>query len=132
LHIRTQFIRYATVGLVANLALYLGYLGLTAIGAGPKSAMTVMYAAGIVVTFVFNRRWSFRHEGVRTASFFRYLVAYASFYAVNYAGLWVFVDQAGWPHQWVQAAMILVCAAGLFITQRLWVFPASVEAGSRP
>jgi putative flippase GtrA len=124
MRLRTQFIRYATVGLVSNGLIYIAYLGLTGLGMGHKLAMTILYLGGILLTFFLNRRWSFRHDGRRKRAFARYLAAYVGFYFVNLAGLFLFVDRAGFPHQWVQAAMIAVCAAGLFLAQRFWVFSA--------
>ena len=58
-----QVIRFAVVGFASNLVLYLVYLGLTSIGLGHKNAMSILYVVGVLQTFVFNNKWTFRHYG---------------------------------------------------------------------
>jgi putative flippase GtrA len=119
----TQFTRYAIVGLASNAFGYLLYLGLTHLGMGPKLAMTLLYGVGVLQTFVFNKKWSFRFDGAATPALIRYAVAYAFGYVVNLLALVLFVDQAKLPHELVQGVMILVVAVMLFLAQRYWVFP---------
>lgn len=126
-----QLTRYALVGLGSNLLLYLIYLALTAWGMGPKQAMSLLYVLGVVQTFVFNRKWSFRHQGGFHGAFARYLAAYAFGYALNLAVLWLAVDRLGLQHQVVQGVMILALAVLLFLLQKFWVFATPVAAGSR-
>ena len=120
---RKQFVRYSLVGLGSNLVLYLAYLLLTYIGMGPKSAMTLLYALGVAQTFLFNRKWSFGHEGGLHSAFTRHVASYAFGYILNLAVLWIAVDQMGLPHQIVQGVMILTLAVMLFLLQKFWVFP---------
>lgn len=115
--------RFAVVGLASNAVLYLAYLGLTAAGVGPKVAMTLPYAVGVLQTFALNRRWTFGHEGDRRAALLRYAAVYAAGYLLNLAALELLVTRMGLPHRIVQAAMILVVAAFTFGLQRSWVFP---------
>lgn len=122
---RVQLFRYAVVGQLSNILLYGAYLLLTWLGVEPKIAMTLVYAVGVVQTFFFNKHWSFSHRGVYGAAFTRYCLAYALGYAMNFfAFLWM-VDRLKYPHQLVQAVMIIVVAATLFLLQRYWVFPQS-------
>lgn len=119
---RTQFTRYAVVGLTSNLVLYFVYLGLTMLGMGHKSAMTLVYIVGVTQTFYFNRNWSFRHDGHVSSALLRYVTTYALGYLFNLVVLMLLVDHWGWPHQWVQGVMIFILAALLFVMQRYWVF----------
>jgi len=126
-----QFSRYAFVGLASNALLYALYLLLTFLGIGPKTAMTLLYLIGVLQTFHFNRGWSFRHEGRRSPALVRYVAAYLLGYALNLAMLLLLVDHLGWPHQWVQGAMIVSLAVLLFLLQRYWVFrPVRVGSSS--
>lgn len=118
----TQAWRFGIVGIVSNVALFLVYLLLTRLGLGPKVAMTLVYGAGVLQTFVFNRRWSFEDEGHWAPSLVRYVVVYALGYFLNLAVLLVFVDALHLPHEWVQAITILAVAAVVFLLQRYWVF----------
>ena len=121
---RTQFLRYAAIGVASNVALYLLYLALTYLGVGHKTAMTSLYVIGVLATFLFNRRWAFRDSGPQGPALARYLIAYALAYVLNYSALMAFVDFGGLPHQAVQAVMILVVAVLMFLAQRHWVFGA--------
>lgn len=117
-----QFARYSTVGLASNLLLYVAYLAITTVGLGPKSAMTVLYVCGVLMTFIFNRSWTFNHEGAVSSSFWKYVLVYLSGYLVNWLVLYSLVDEANWPHQYVQGIMILLLAFCIFIAQKFWVF----------
>ena len=121
--VQGQMFRFAVVGLVSNLVLYLVYLALTEWGVGPKTAMTGLYVLGVLQTFVFNKRWTFRHRGHVTPAFVRYVIAYAIGYVLNLAVLWLLVDHLGLAHQWVQGGMILTLALGFFLAQKYWIFP---------
>lgn len=125
-----QLIRYGIVGVASNAVGYLIYLAITAAGMEHKLAMTLLYVVGIAQTFMFNRRWSFGHGGTLGPAFVRYCMAYALGYMVNLAALHILVDQLRWPHQGVQACMVFVVAALLFVLQKFWVFRA-VAASAR-
>ncbi|MDC6166121.1 GtrA family protein [Paucibacter sp. XJ19-41] len=126
---RRQLLRYGIVGLSSNALGYLLYLGLTALGLGPKLAMSLLYLVGVLQTFVFNRRWTFGHGGGHGPAFGRYLAAYGLGYLLNLAVLYLLVDRWGQPHAIVQAVMIFVLAGLLFVLQKFWVFrvPASTH-----
>jgi putative flippase GtrA len=117
-----QLVRYAFIGLLSNAILYLAYLALTALGVETKLAMTVLYAVGVAQTFIFNKRWTFRHDGSHRSAFVRYCISYALGYFINLLVLYVLVDCLHYPHQIVQGAMIFWLAAMLFLLQKFWVF----------
>lgn len=117
-----QLFRYGIVGVLSNVFLYLLYLGITEAGMEHKLAMTLLYAAGVIQSFAFNRTWSFRHNGTHGPAFARYVMTYGLGYLVNLAALYFFADRLGWPHEVVQASMVLVVAVLLFVLQKFWVF----------
>ncbi len=117
-----QFVRYAFIGLLSNAILYIAYLVLTVLGVEVKLAMTVLYAVGVAQTFVFNKRWTFRHDGSHRSAFVRYCISYALGYALNLLCLYVLVDCLHYPHQIVQGMVIFGLAAILFLLQKFWVF----------
>ena len=125
-----QLSRYAIVGLASNAFGHLLYLAFTFAGMGHKTAMTLLYAVGVIQTFYFNRGWSFRHDGKVSASFVRYVTAYGFGYLLNLIVLVVLVDNWGLPHQWVQGVMIFVLSGTLFLLQRYWVFPVQRPSSS--
>jgi putative flippase GtrA len=120
--VQGQFLRYALVGFASNALLYAAYLALTRLGAEPKVAMTLLYVAGVAQTFLFNKRWSFRHRGMPGPAFVRYCAAYALGYVFNLLALLLLVDRLAWPHQLVQGVIIVLLALMLFALQKYWVF----------
>lgn len=114
--------RYGLVGLVNNLLGFLAYLLLTYWGMDHKVAMTLLYMLGATIGFFGNRQWTFAHQGGILSSAFRYCVAHFCGYLMNLVLLVVFVDKLGYPHQWVQAAAIIIVAGFLYITFKLFVF----------
>jgi len=117
-----QLIRYVIVGLASNLVCYLIYLGLVELGSDPKLAMSLLYMVGVLQTFAFNKRWTFKQKGLLRSSFYRYCTVYALGYLFNLGMLYLLVDRLAYPHQLVQAGMILVLAVMLFLAQKFWVF----------
>ncbi|PQJ97471.1 GtrA family protein [Chromatium okenii] len=117
-----QLSRYALVGVASNAFGYFLYLLLTNVGMGYKSAMSLLYIVGVAQTFIFNRSWSFRHQGAMRGAFVRYVISYAIGYLLNLSVLWLAVDYFGFPHQIVQGAMIFTLALMLFLLQKYWVF----------
>lgn len=122
---RDQLARFVIVGVASNTVLYLLYLVATSAGIGHKTAMTVLFSLGIVQTFFFNKNWSFRHSGSNGSTFIRYIGAYCAAYGINFAAMVIFVDRYHISDRLVQAVMIVVVAAFMFVAQRLWVFPVS-------
>lgn len=84
--------------------------------------MTIAYAAGLTITYLVNRSWTFEYSGSGRAALLRYVLVYGLGYVVNFALLSVMVDRLGYPHQVVQAFLILLLAISLFLVQKFWVF----------
>lgn len=126
-----QFLRYGVVGLVSNVIGFVLYLVLTNVGMEPKLAMSLLYIVGALQTFVFNKKWTFSHEGQLSATFVRYISVYLGGYVINLGILFLLVDRLGYPHQCVQGVMILVLAVFLFVMQKLWVFRLVLAPGLR-
>lgn len=120
--VHKQFIRYAVVGLASNAIGYVLYIVLTRVGLGPKLAMSLLYGIGVLQTFIFNKKWSFRFAGAAAPALVRYATVYALGYVINFLALMLLVDQAGLPHQWVMAGLVLFMAVFFFAGQRFWVF----------
>lgn len=120
-----QMLRFGVVGLASNAVLYGVYLGMTTAGLGPKLAMSLCYAMGVVQTFLFNKRWTFTHVGRHDTALMRYISVYAAGYFANLLVLAWLVDGYGYPHQIVQGVMILTLAGCFFILQKFWVFKVS-------
>lgn len=122
-----QLLRYGIIGVLSNAVGYLLYLAITAAGLEHKLTMTLLYVIGVAQTFIFNKRWTFRHNGMYRPVLIRYCISYAFGYAVNLLALYMLVDCLGYPHQIVQGMMIVALAAMLFLLQKFWVFSANLS-----
>ncbi|EED34896.1 GtrA-like protein [Luminiphilus syltensis NOR5-1B] len=122
---RLQILRFAVVGLISNSFLFFLYLLLTSLELGHKSAMTLLFVAGMLQTFVANKHWVFDYEGGFCISFSRYALIYFLAYFFNLAALLILVDFYQFPHQLIQGVVIFVVAPLLFLLQRYWVFRAT-------
>jgi putative flippase GtrA len=120
--IRHQFMRYIIIGVLLNATLYAFYLLLTHTLMGSRAAMSITYCAGVLIGFVLNRKITFSFRGRDTGALFRYIVSYSVGYVVNFIGLWLFVDLAGFAHELVQGGMIVTLAFMFFALQKWWVF----------
>jgi putative flippase GtrA len=118
----TQLFRYAIVGFASNFAGYIVYLLITSLGFTPKITMTVLYGVGATVGFWGNRNLTFAHKGNLMGTIFRYVMVHCLGYFMNLAILIIWVDKLGYAHQFVQAIAIVVVAAFLFLTFKLFVF----------
>ncbi|MDR0466712.1 MAG: GtrA family protein [Deltaproteobacteria bacterium] len=122
-----QIIRFGLVGVAHNGAGYLLYLVLTWLGAEPKLVVAVCYPVGVLISFFGNKKFTFKHKGDNAGAFFRFVSTYAGGYFVNLAGLYIFFDILGYPHQWVQLGLMIFLAACFFLLQKLFVFPGKSE-----
>ena len=95
---------------------------ITYLGIEPKSAMTLVYIAGVILGYIGHRNWTFGHKGAMLGSGARYFIAHLIGYLINFLILLTFVDKLGYAHQWVQAAAIIVVAMFLFLAFRYFVF----------
>lgn len=117
-----QLFRFAVIGFGSNLLLYIIYLLLTHLGLGHKTTMSLLYATGVISTFIFNKNWTFSHQGGGSIAFVSYVAIYGIGYLLNLAGLYFFVDRLGYRHEWVQGILVILIALLLFFLQKTIVF----------
>jgi len=123
-----ELVSFGMIGIVSNAALYLVYLVMTGLGVGAKTAMTAVFALGVLGTYLFNRRLTFRHEGAVGPTAARYAGVYLLAYVANVAALALLVDRGGLPHQFVMLGLIVATAVLVFALQKFWVFAAKPAA----
>lgn len=117
-----QLVLYGVVGVVNNAIVYCIYLLISFYGLEPKMAMTLAYIIGVFTAFFFNRKLTFANSCKTTYVVLPYLLAHLFGYLLNYLILFIFVDNLGYPHQWVQAIAITIVAIFLFIIFKYFVF----------
>lgn len=123
-----RLLRYGIVGLATNASMYAGYLVLSSLGIGPKTAFALLYVPGVLLAFFGNRGFTFRHRGAIRLSMVRYSATYAFGFVFCFAAMVLLVDWIGLPPDPVVIALILITAAMLYWLQRVWVFNAPAHA----
>ena len=128
-----EAVRFGIVGVIQN-ALNVAVFALaTGIGVHYGIAAVVAAVAALVVSFAFNRAWTFPGHGApvhRQGA--RYALVFASAVALGVVLLTLFVEVAGMPEVAAQVAAILIVAPLSFIAQRTWVFTAGRRGGEAP
>jgi putative flippase GtrA len=82
--LRVEALRFAAVGVVNTLVgLAAIYACLAWLGMGDAAANFVGYCIGWLVSFVLNRRFTFRHRGSVGSSLLRFILVSAVAYAAN-------------------------------------------------
>ncbi|MDT8281866.1 MAG: GtrA family protein [Gammaproteobacteria bacterium] len=117
-----QLLIYGLVGVASNFSAYMAYLLITYSGGTPKITMSVLYVTTAMVSYYGNRKLTFEHKGCILKSGLRFFLAHCLGYFINLCMLFFLVDKLGYPHQWVQILAIIVVAAFLFITFKIFVF----------
>ena len=119
---QSRVLRVGQIGGLNNLLSYGIFVALTLAGMPSIAAATITYATGMVVSYVANRSFTFRHSGSARRSLVRFVVVNLAGYALNVAILALFVELIGWNALVVQLGAIVVVATGIFLGMRFWVF----------
>jgi putative flippase GtrA len=114
-----SLIRFLLVGAVNTIVgLAVIWFSHNILGASNITANVLGYAVGVCVSFVLNKRWTFRFRGAGLTALARFMVVFGSAYVAN-----------------LVTVLILIRATGLdpFLCQVLGVIPYSTlfYAGSR-
>jgi putative flippase GtrA len=122
-HFLPSLVRYLAVG-VANTTVSLAviYGCMAILGAGVHESNAIGYAFGVVLSFVLNKRWTFRHEGSALASFGKWLGVLAVAYVCNLAAVHISATVLGINPYLSQLTGIPVYVAIGFLGSRLIVF----------
>ena len=119
----TQAQRFILVGIISNGLCYGFFLILLWSGlAGYLRAMTAAYCLGVTLSFVFNKLFTFEHQGRVMPSLVKFIALYLSGYFINLWLLRFLVDSLGWAAAVAQLLVIVILAVYFFFMQRLVVF----------
>ena len=118
-----SMLRFALVGCANTL------LGFTVIMAaawllqlGDVAANAIGYGCGLLLSFVLNRRYTFRYEGRTAGALVRYLLAFAVSYGVNVGVLVIFTAVLGQSSVLSQALAVCSYAIAFYALSRWVVF----------
>jgi len=121
------FLRYLLTGSGMSTAIYLGYLGATAIEISPVWAISLIYPAAVGVSYFLNRRFTFTSARRHRESTWRFILAHTAGYLLNVGLLWVFTRFTLIDHKVAEALVLVTVGMFLFVVLRVFVFPSEVD-----
>lgn len=120
--VHIQFLKFIGVG-VMNTAISLSiiYAGM-AFGLNYKMANIIGYIAGMINSFIWNKKWVFGSKNNVVKELFWFSVSFAICYAIQYTLLLLMVDQWQWNSYLAQLFAMGAYTVSNFILNRLITF----------
>jgi len=112
--------RYAVLGVVTNGLVFLVFLALVHVGVSPVAANAICYGLGLVLSYLGNRRWTFRSTRGHGADAWRFGAAHLCGFATSIATIALAVRFV--PPALAQIAAIGAAAAVIFAVLNLLRF----------
>lgn len=123
-------LRYVFIGCTTNgLSLAIYYFATLQLQLSPTFSLAFASSICFFMSYLANRRWSFRDQGTHAAAFRRYCVAYVGIFFIQWSVLIIGTEFLSFSHVWVVLVGMLVGALSFYLLQRYWVFhlPRSTE-----
>lgn len=132
-HELRALIKFVVVGVANTLVgLFLIYLGKWLLGFGDVVANTCGYSIGLVLGFILNRRWTFRHSGPVIPALARFFAIFILAYVSNLVTVLVAINSLEMNSYLAQASGILPYTVIFFFGSRYVAFrPAAVGTEQR-
>jgi putative flippase GtrA len=121
----SQWIRFSTIGIKANIVYYLLYVLMTAAGLSPAASVTMVYLFGVVYTFWLSKGFVFRDRGLVKHQFACYVLVYGIAWGLNLMTLEFMISRLGINHLVAQGVLVCVFAVLTFTALRFLVFRGS-------
>jgi putative flippase GtrA len=120
----TQFIKFAVVGVINSAIQYLVFLFLYSVtGTQYLLASIIGYVAGMINSYVLNRRWTFRSRNQRLlAELSRFVAVNLIALGVNVGLLFLLVSTRAMAPQWAQGLAIAASTLVNFVLNKVWTF----------
>ncbi len=119
----TRAARYIIVGGSVNAGLYALYLMLTSwLLLPPLAATSIVYATGVILSYLGNALWAFQRSRSHLDSVWRYIAVYFLGYLVQAGTLVSLTELTPAPHQLAQLLAMAAAAASIFFLLNFWVF----------
>ena len=99
-----------------------------AVGVGDVAANAIGYGAGLVLSFVLNKRWTFRHRGPVFGALVRFVAVIGLAYVANLAVILGAISALGINSYLAQVLGIPAYAAVAYLGSRWYVFSFQIQA----
>lgn len=118
-----QFLTFAGVGVVAAVAHYGVLIVLVELGGiAPVIATLWGFLAGAAVSYILNRRYTFRSDRPHRAAAPRFLVVSVGGFLLNGVVMWLLNEQLGVHYLAAQVIATLIVLFWNFSANRWWTF----------
>lgn len=119
-------VRFLIVGLAnTSVGLLIIYLGKWLMGLDDIAANMVGYSCGLILSFVLNKRWSFRYSGSSGPALFRFFLVILVAYLLNLGLTLVAINSLGINSYFAQALGVVPYTVITYFGSRYYVFPDS-------
>lgn len=118
-----QFIKYFIVGLtgfaidLVSLVFIKEYLGFSAV-----LAVVINQIVVICITFLLQRRWTFRSKALAHQELVRYIMVFALNYVLAVGVMYVFAELLSYDYRLVRVVNIACSVSWNFLLYKVWVF----------
>jgi putative flippase GtrA len=119
-----QFAKFSLIGVLNTGIHYLVFLLLFfSLGMNYILASTIGYCAGLVNSFILNKKWTFQADGHGSyQELFKFLLVNAAALLLNLALLRILVAQMGTAPAIAQLVAMCFSLSGNFLGNRFWTF----------
>lgn len=123
-----QFLTFSGVGLVAAIAHYGVLIALVeGVGMAPVIATLWGFLAGAAVSYVLNRRYTFRSDRPHSAAVPRFLAVSTGGFFLNGLVMWVLNENWGVQYLLAQVIATLIVLSWNFSANLLWTFRTGTD-----
>ena len=126
----SQFSRFTLVGIVNTFSGLMVIYGVKWLfGLGDVLSNMIGYGVGLIVSFLLNKSWTFRHEGEFLKSALRFITAFAVAYPVNLGVVFFLIEWGGMNSYVSQALGIPPYMVVFFLLSRYVAFRKNPDGG---
>lgn len=120
--VRIQFLKFIGVGVLNTLISLLVIYLLMQLGSDYKLANLAGYVAGVINSFIWNKRWVFDSRKSVWRELFWFGISFIICFALQYMILLVLVEQFNWNKYFSQLIAMGVYTVANFVLNRLITF----------
>jgi putative flippase GtrA len=117
---------YLVIGVLTTLVNLVAYKLLLLAGLDYRISVSLAVGLSVLFAFVFNRKYVFASQGDAKKEMFRFFVARAFAFILNYMGLVLLVERANVDEFWGQVLMNVVVIIVNYVLSRFLVFEKMV------
>ena len=85
-------------------------------------ALIVDYIFGILISYFWNRRWTFKSNGKISKEIRKFIFVYLVAFVLNYVSLLIFIDFFGIEAIFAQIIAIAIITPLTFLSHKMWSF----------